>query len=146
MSTWESRLRALIPYSALLTLLLWCPLVFHGDHSWDDADPECLYNGYRVTLGKPLYHGPEGPPWVMSPYTPLYQVLDGAGMRVTGLSYYPARLISVLSTLALAFALRELAERWRESAREGFWAFCLLLVVPAFLYNFARPHPQIMAV
>jgi hypothetical protein len=142
----EPRLRALVPWAAALTLLLWAPLVLHGAHSWDDADPECLYNAYRLTKGEPLFHSTDGPPWVHSPYTPLYQVLTGAALRVTGLSYYPARLITLLATLAVFAALRTLAVRWTGHARAGLWTACALALVPAFLYNCARPHPQMLGV
>jgi hypothetical protein len=142
----EPRLRALVPWAAALTLLLWAPLVLHGAHSWDDADPECLYNAYRLTKGAPLFHSTDGPPWVHSPYTPLYQLLTGAALRVTGLSYYPARLITFLATLAVFAALRTLAVRWMRTARIGLWAASALVLVPAFLYNCARPHPQMLGV
>jgi uncharacterized membrane protein YhaH (DUF805 family) len=65
---------------------------------------------------------------------------------MTGLSYRPARLVSLLSTLAVGAALALLARRWRGRARGGLWAGGLLLLVPAVLYNAARPHPQMLAV
>jgi dolichyl-phosphate-mannose-protein mannosyltransferase len=142
----EPRLARLVPWMALVTLLLWSPLVLHADHSWDDADPEVLNNAFRLAQGEPLYHPFDGPPWVVNPYTPLYHALVAAGLKITGLSYYPARLVSVMATGALAAAFVVLSRRWRGRARDGLWAVCLLVLVPAFLYNLARPHPQMLAV
>jgi hypothetical protein len=142
----ETRLSRLVPWVALLTCLLWAPLVLPDRHSWDDADPEVLNNAYRLSRGEPLYHGVTTPPWVVSPYTPLYHALLAAALRITPLGYRPARLLSLLASLALAAALALLAHRWRGRAREGLWASCLLLILPAVLYNFARPHPQMLAV
>jgi hypothetical protein len=36
--------------------------------------------------------------------------------------------------------------RWTGAARPGLWAACFLVLVPSFLYNCARPHPQMLAV
>lgn len=142
----EPGLARLVPWMALITLLLWSPLVLHADHSWDDADPEILNNAFRLAQGAALYQPIHGPPWVVYPYPPLYAALVAAGLRITGLSYYPARLVSVGASGALAAALVILSRRWRGCARDGVWAICLLLLVPAFLYNCARPHPQMLAV
>jgi hypothetical protein len=142
----EPRLRRLVPAIAAITVLLWAPLVLRARHSWDDADPEILNNAYRLSRGEPLYRTVEGPPWNHNPYTPLYLAVVAAGLRMTGLSYTPARLVTFLATLAVAAAIVLLARRWRLPAREGAWAFCLLALVPAFLYNAARPHPQMLAV
>jgi hypothetical protein len=142
----EAFLRRLLPGFALLTCLLWVPLVLPAHHSWDDADPEILNNAYRLSRGLPLYHGVTSPPWVVNPYTPLYHALLAPALRVTGLSYRPARLLSLLATAALGAALALLGRRWRGRAREGLWAACFLLIVPAVLYNCARPHPQMLAV
>jgi hypothetical protein len=142
----EPWLARLVPWMAFVTLLLWCPLVLPADHSWDDADPEILNHALRLAQGKPLYERIDGPPWVVNPYTPLYFALVAAGLKITGLSYYPARLVSVTATGALAAAFVVLSRRWRGRARDGLWAVCLLVLVPAFLYNLARPHPQMLAV
>jgi hypothetical protein len=142
----ETRLRRLVPWVALLTCVLWAPLILPARHSWDDADPEVLNNAYRLSRGEPLYHAVTAPPWVVSPYTPLYHALLAAALRTTDLSYRPARLLSLLASLALAAALAVLARRWRGRVREGLWASCLLLILPAVLSNVARPHPQMLAV
>jgi len=142
----ESRLRSLVPAWALLTVALWAPLVSDAHHSWDDADPEILNHAWRLACGQPLYHPVDAAPWVVNPYTPLYHVLAAAGLRVTGLSYRPARLVSLLAFAAIVLALARLGRRFQGGAREALWSAALLLLVPAMLYNVARPHPQMVAV
>jgi Dolichyl-phosphate-mannose-protein mannosyltransferase len=139
-------MRRLVPFWALGVALLFAPLVWSASFSWDDADPEVLNNAWRLATGLPLYHSLDGPPWVVNPYTPLYHVLSAAALRVTGLSFRPARAISLLSSAAVALALALLARRFGRRVREGVWSAALLLLVPAVLYNAARPHPQMLGV
>src|SRR5512143_2702619 len=142
----ESRLRRLVPFWALVVVALWAPLVTDAHHSWDDADPEILNHAWRVACGRPLYHSLDAPPWVLNPYTPLYPLVAGAALRVTGLSYRPARLVSLLAFAAIVLALVRLARRYGRGSSEALWSAALLLLVPATLYNFARPHPQMRPV
>jgi hypothetical protein len=141
----EAWLRRLVPFWALAVVALWAPLVSDARHSWDDADPEILNQAWRVACGRPLYHPIDAAPWVLNPYTPLYPVVAGAALHVTGLSYRPARLVSLVSFAAIVLALVRLGRRHGRSASEALWAAALLLLVPATLYNFARPHPQMLA-
>jgi dolichyl-phosphate-mannose-protein mannosyltransferase len=141
----ESRLRRVVPFWALAIVALWTPLVSDARHSWDDADPEILNHAWRVACGRPLYHPIDAPPWVLNPYTPMYPLLAGAALRVTGLSYRPARLVSLVAFAAIVLALGRLRRRSGRST-EALWSAGLLLLVPATLYNFARPHPQMLAV
>jgi hypothetical protein len=142
----ESWLRRLVPWWALLAVALWAPLVTAARHSWDDADPEILNNAWRLASGRPLYHAVDAAPWVVNPYTPLYHLVVAAALRFTGLSFRPARLVSLVAFAAIVLALVHLARRFRLEAREALWAAALLLLVPAMLYNVARPHPQMLAV
>jgi hypothetical protein len=142
----RATLEKIVPWAACAVFLLWVPFLLPASHSPDDAEPEILNGAYRLSRGLPLYHGVEGPPWVITPYPPLYSALVAAGLRVTGLSYRPARLVSLLSSGALGLALVTLSRRWHGSSRPGLWAACLLVLVPAVLYNCGRPHPQMLAV
>jgi hypothetical protein len=141
----EFRLRRLVPLGALVVVALWAPLVAAARHSWDDADPEVLNSAWRLACGRPLYHAIDGPPWVVNPYTPLYPLVVAGGLRVTGLSYRPARLVSLLAFAAIVLALVRLARRFGRGTGEALWSTALLLLVPAVLYNLARPHPQMLA-
>jgi hypothetical protein len=142
----EGRLRRLVPLGALVVVALWAPLVAAARHSWDDADPEVLNSAWRLACGRPLYHAIDAPPWVVNPYTPLYPLVVAAGLRVTGLSYRPARLVSLVAFAAIVLALVRLARRFGRGTAEALWSAALLLLVPAVLYNVARPHPQMLAV
>jgi hypothetical protein len=139
-------MRRLVPLWALGVAALFAPLVWSATFSWDDADPEVLNNAWRLATGRPLYHSLDGPPWVVNPYTPLYHAITAAALRVTGLSFRPARLVSLLASAAVVLALVLLARRWGRRDREGLWSAALLLLIPAVLYNAARPHPQMLAV
>src|SRR5512142_932606 len=107
----EARLRRLVPFWALVVVALWAPLVSDARHSWDDADPEVLNHAWRLACGRPLYRAIDGPPWIVNPYTPLYPLVAAAGLRVTGLSYRPARLVSLVAFAAIVIALVRLARR-----------------------------------
>ncbi len=142
----EARLRRLVPLWALVVAALWAPLVSDARHSWDDADPEVLNHAWRLACGRPLYRPIDGRPWIVNPYTPLYPLVAAAGLRVTGLSYRPARLVSLVAFAAIVIALVRLAWRSGRGTAEALWSAALLLLVPATLYNVARPHPQMLAV
>ncbi len=142
----EARLRRLVPLWALVIVALWAPLVADARHSWDDADPEVLNHAWRLARGQPLYRPVDGPPWIVNPYTPVYPLVAAAGLRITGLSYRPARLVSLFAFAAIVLALVRLARRSGRGTVEALWSAVLLLLVPAVLYNFARPHPQMLAV
>jgi hypothetical protein len=129
-----------------VVVALWAPLVTDALHSWDDADPEVLNHAWRLACGRPLYRPLDGPPWIVNPYTPVYALVAAAGLRVTGLSYRPARLVSLVAFAAVVLALVHLARRYGKGTGEALWSAALLLLVPATLYNFARPHPQMLAV
>jgi uncharacterized membrane protein YhaH (DUF805 family) len=142
----QERLARLVPCFAILVVACWIPLLLPPHHSFDDAEPEILNGAYRLARGLPLYHGLEGPPWVITPYPPLYTGLVALAVRLTSLSFLPGRLISLLSTLCLAWAFVVLARRWGGKARDGLFAFALVLLIPAGVHNAFRPHPQMFAV
>jgi hypothetical protein len=139
-------LRRAVPWLAIVTMALWAPLVVPWNHSWDDADPEVLNDAYRLARGLPTYGGLDGPPWNVNPYTPLYVAIVAGGLELTGLSYTPARLASLLAAAGLLAALVVVARRSGSGAREGLWAAAFLILVPSVLYNAARPNPQMLAV
>ncbi|MCE7875680.1 hypothetical protein DYH09_35670, partial [bacterium CPR1] len=142
----DSGLRRVVPWAALAALLLWSPSALSPDHSSDDADPEVLNLAWRLARGEPLYGEVGSPPWVVNPYTPLYLFLVSLGLKLTGLSYLPARFVSLAATLAVVIALAMVSRQVTGSIRAGLWAACLLTLVPAVLLNEARPHPQMLAV
>src|SRR5262249_39872993 len=114
----EPRLRRLLPAISLLTLCLWAPLVVPARHSWDDADPELLDTAYRLSQGLPLSRKVESLPWIVNPYPPFYPLPVAGGLKIGGLSYTPARVVSLLATLAVAAALVLFPRNGQRRARE----------------------------
>jgi hypothetical protein len=76
----------------------------------------------------------------------LYFAVVAVALKLTGLNYLPAKLVSFLSVLAIGAAMTLLGRVWKGSAKWGLWATCCLLLIPAVLYNAARAHVQMMAV
>ncbi len=145
-----ARLRLLlcrwVPAAAIIFFLAWCFVAVRSDFSWDDAEPEILNQAWRLARGENIYHGIEAPPFAYAVYPPFYYALVALLLKITGLSFIPAKLISFLAALSIGWALVRLNREWNKSARGGIWAACFLLLIPAFLYNAARTHVQMMAV
>jgi uncharacterized membrane protein YhaH (DUF805 family) len=140
------RLRRAVPAGAVLFFLAWCYVSVRPDFSWDDAEPEILNQAWRLAQGEALYRGIQTPPFVFAAYTPIYYALVGLLLKFTGLSFLPAKLVSFLSALSIGSALALLSRRWHGRTWEGLWSAFFLFLIPAFLYNAARSHAQMMAV
>jgi hypothetical protein len=67
-------------------------------------------------------------------------------LKLTGLNFLPAKLVSFLSALSIGWAMIILNRKWNGSERAGFTSACILFLIPAFLYNAARCHPQMLSV
>jgi len=135
-----------LPLFAALFFVGWCYVSWDGGFDWDDADPEILNQAWRLAQGNEIYRGIDSPPFAFAAYTPLYYGLVGLLLKLTGLSFLPARAVSMLSALAIARAMMLLGRRWHSGRAAGFGAACVLFVIPAFLYNATRSHPQMLAV
>ncbi len=135
-----------VPAAAILCFLAWCYVSVRWNFSWDDAEPEVLNQAWRLARGESIYRGINVPPFAFAAYPPLYYAVVGLLLKITGLSYLPAKLVSVLSSLSIGWALASLSRRWHGTAREGIWAGFLLILIPAVLYNAARCNVQMMAV
>lgn len=139
-------LRRAVPVAAVLFFLAWCNISVRPDFSWDDAEPEVLNQAWRLAQGESLYRGIENPPFVFAAYTPIYYALVGLLLKLTGLSFLPAKLVSFLSALSIGWAMVLMSRRWLGRARDGLWSAFFLFLIPAFLYNAARSHVQMLAV
>jgi hypothetical protein len=135
-----------VPVAAAFCFLAWCYVSFRTNFSWDDAEPEILNLAWRLACGLQIYRGIDSPPYVFASYTPLYYALVACQMTFVGLSFVPAKLVSFVAALAIGWALVLLNRQWRPGSRDGIWAAFFLFLIPAFLYNAARSHPQMMAV
>jgi len=135
-----------VPVAAAICFLCWCYVAVRPAHAWDDAEPEILNQAWRLSQGEQIYRTIDTPPYVHTAYPPLYFAVVAVGLKLTGLSYLPAKIVSFFSVLAIGAAMALLARAWRGSARWGLWATCCLFLIPAFLYNSTRAHVQMMAV
>ena len=135
-----------MPLVAILCFLLWSVTCLRSDFSGDDADPEVLNQAWRMTRGLDIYRDINAPPFAFAAYPPLYFMISAFAMKFTGLSFLPARLTSFIAAIFIACAMAYLSRRWNKSGWIGLWAAFLLFLIPAFLYNSARCHPQMLAV
>lgn len=136
----------LVPFAALFCIAAWCLVSMHSNFSSDDAEPEILNQAWRLATGKAIYGDIHSPPFVLSSYTPLYYALVAALVSLSGLSFIPAKLLSLAAALSIGAAFMELSRKWRGSRRNGLWTALFLFLVPAFLFNAIRCHPQMTAV
>ncbi len=136
----------IVPPIAVLCILAWCYVSFRTHFSWDDAEPEILNTAWRLASGQNIYRDIDIPPYAFAAYTPLYYAVVAIPMMFTGLSFLPAKLVSLLAALSIVWAMIRLSRNQHGGARDAIWAAFLLFLIPAFLFNAARCHPQVMAV
>src|SRR5512135_649844 len=89
----------MLPAFAVLSLLAWCCVSLRRDFAWDDADPEILNQAWRMARGEKIYRGVDSPPFAFAAYTPLYYAVVALLLKLTGLSFLPAKLVSLLSAV-----------------------------------------------
>ena len=135
-----------LPIVSVICFLLWGITCLRADFSWDDADPEILNQAWRMAQGLDIYRDINIPPFAFAAYPPLYYMISALGMKITGLSFLSAQLISFLAAIIVVWAMAYLSRKWGKSGWAGVWAGFLLFLIPAFLYNSVRCHPQMLAV
>lgn len=135
-----------VPFVAAFCFLAWCATCLRSDFTWDDAESEVLNNVWRMAQGQDIYRDIHTPPFVFAAYPPLYFAVSAFFLKFAGLSFLPARLVSLAAMLSIGWAIAVLARSWGRTARTGLWAASFLLLIPAFIYNAARCHPQMLAV
>jgi hypothetical protein len=149
-ASWLSHSRPIlcryVPAVAVACFLAWCFVCLRSSFTWDDAEPEILNQAWKLANGGSIYRGIDSPPFAFAAYTPLYFAVTAVLMKFTGLSYIPAKLLSFLAALSIGWALVRLSREWNKTGRDGLWAAFFLFLIPAFLYNSARCHVQMMAV
>lgn len=147
---WLTRVRPLlcrgVPAVAVLCFLVWCITCLRSDFTWDDADSEILNQAWLMARGESIYRDINAPPFVFAIYPPVFFAATAAILKFTGLSFLPARLLSFLAVVFIGWALVRLSRQWNKAGWNGLWAAFFLLLIPAFLYNSARCHVQMMAV
>jgi hypothetical protein len=135
-----------VPAAAIFCFLAWCYVGVRSDFSWDDSEPEILNQAWRLANGSSIYNGIDTPPFVFASYPPLYFAATALLLKLTGLSYLPAKLLSFLAALSIGWAMVCLSREWNHSKTGGVWAAFFLFLIPAFLYNSARCQVQMAAV
>jgi hypothetical protein len=136
----------LVPAAAILCFVVWCFISVRPDFSWDDADPEVLSQAWRLAKGQSIYHAIDAPPFTFAAYTPVYYALSALLMKFTGLNFLPAKLLSFLAALCIAWAFVRLDREWNNTVKGAVWAAFFLFLIPAFLYNSTRANVQVLAV
>ena len=136
----------LVPVIAVLCFLGWCVVSLRSNFAADDADPEVLNQVWRLARGASIYRGIDSPPYAFAAYPPVYFALAAIPMKLVGLSFLPAKLISFIAALFIGWAFVHLAGIWKQNRSGGLWAAFFLFLIPAFLYNSARCQVQMMAV
>ena len=146
MSRPRPALAGVVGAAATVCFACWCAVTVRPRYSHDDAEPEILNQAWRLAQGESLYRSIDTPPFLHTAYPPLYFGLLACLLRSFGLSYLPAKLLSLVSALAIGAGLVRLCRLWGRPPPRGAWVLGLLFLVPAFLYNTARVHPQMLAV
>ena len=83
----------------------------------------------RILQGQPLYQPVAGPPYTVTPYTPMYHVA-AAGLRaVFGEGFGPGRVLSAGAGVATAIMLALVASRTARAAWVGVLAGLLFLAL-----------------
>lgn len=141
-----STVTLMTPIAATICFACWWAVSVSSTHAADDAEPEILNQAWRLAQGESIYRTIDEPPYVHTAYPPVYFAIVAALLKVTGLNYLPAKLVSFLSAISIGFALGALNRRWQHGAGRGWWVFFLLLLLPAFFFNAARAHAQMLAV
>ena len=146
LSNARSLLCRMVPVIAVLVFLAWCYVTLRADFARDDADPEILNQAWQLANGKSIYRSIDSPPFAFAAYPPLYYAIVALLLKLTGLSFLPAKLISFLSALSIGWAGVILNRHWNKTSQGGIWVAFFLFLIPAFLYNAVRCHVQMMAV
>jgi hypothetical protein len=146
---WLTRFQPLLSrwvlIAAAFCFLAWCFVSVRSNFAWDDSEPEVLNLAWRLANGASIYHGIEAPPFAFAPYPPVYLAVLAALLKLAGLSYLPAKMLSFLAALAIGWALVRLSREWNHTVKGGLWAAFFLFLIPAFLYNSTRCQVQMVA-
>ena len=135
-----------LPAIAILCFLAWCYVAVRADFSWDDAEPEILSHAWLLANGHAIYKGIDAPPYNIAIYPPLYYWIVSLPMKLFGLSFLPAKLVSFLSCLLIGWGMVQIAGTYHRNRKTAVLAAFFLFMIPAFLYNSVRAHVQMLAV
>jgi hypothetical protein len=89
--------------------------------SADDAEPEILNQIWRLARGESIYRGINLPPFVFAAYPPLYYAVAALVTKGVGLSFLPAKLISLIAAFAVGLAIYFINRTWNTPIRRELW-------------------------
>lgn len=139
-----SNLIKVLPFFTIFCFFGWAYVTVRSNFAWEDADPEILNLAWNMAKGEALYRNITELPYIFNNHTPIYYWLTSLFLKMFGLSYLPSRFISILSAISIIPAFAYLSKEWRGNTRAGIWTACFLLLIPSFLYNVTRTHPQML--
>jgi hypothetical protein len=87
----------------------------------------------RIALGQPIY-GPSvvlSEPFIYATYGPVYYLFVGLLLRLTGLAFWPGRLLSLLATIATALVIYRTIERDDSNKMSAFVGATLFIMMPS---------------
>jgi hypothetical protein len=95
-----------------------------------DFGETTVYAGtLRILRGEPLYQPIAGPPYTVTPYTPLYHYLAAALRVVFGEGFGPGRVLSLLAGVVTALIIGLMAARAVRAVWVGAFAAVLFLAL-----------------
>ncbi len=86
----------------------------------------------RLASGRPIY-GQQlalGEPYLFATYGPLYYLVLGGLLKLTGLTFWPGRLLSLSATVATAWLLYQTVNRQQKTIAAGCVAGVLFIMTP----------------
>lgn len=102
-------------------------------HDLDQCEGIVLEPALQLASGRPIYGQPlvMRPPYFYAAYGPLYYLVLGSLLKLTGLAFWPGRLLSLLATAATAWLLYRAVNRRQKTMAGGLLAATLLIMSPA---------------
>ena len=102
-------------------------------HDLDDNEGVVIQPALQIASGQAIY-GQRlvlSEPYSYAAYGPLYYVILGALLKLTGLAFWPGRLLSLLATVATTLLIYAVVNKRQKTAAPGFVAATLFIMTPA---------------
>ncbi|KPL86950.1 hypothetical protein SE16_12835 [Ardenticatena maritima] len=130
---WRLLLVLLLAAAALFLVHVW--LAVRADAPLDYGEGPLLNQARLLVQGRPLYRPTlDEPPYTITNYPPLYQMLVALVGAVVGFTYATGRWVSAAASLAAAGAVWALVQALTGDRRAGALAGALFLAFPIVFY------------
>ncbi len=103
----------------------------------DYAEGTVLYQSKLLSNGENIYKDISEYPFILSPYTPFYQIICAPFIKLFGTSFSYGRIISLLSALAIGYIMY----KWIYEKTKKLYislATALFFLASPYVYNWAR--------